>query len=105
MSNTQQTGNVANMAERNREILAMPNVRVFYQKRGRAKFISHLDVTRCMQRALKRAEIVPAGACLPVAGLAPGQPVLLQGAGADARCRVEKIIPHKEDTHEATQEL
>ncbi|HJA24866.1 MAG TPA: exodeoxyribonuclease VII large subunit [Candidatus Fournierella merdigallinarum] len=52
--------------------------------------------------AIVRSE---AGACLPVAGLAPGQPVLLQGAGADARCRVEKIIPHKEDTHEATQEL
>lgn len=45
------------MAQRNQEILAMPNVRVFYQKLGRAKFISHLDVTRCMQRALKRARI------------------------------------------------
>lgn len=31
------------------------NLRVFYNKRGRAKYISHLDVTRCMQRAVKRA--------------------------------------------------
>lgn len=52
-----QTGNVTNMAQRNREILAMPNVRVFYTKKGRAKYISHLDITRCMQRALKRAGI------------------------------------------------
>lgn len=29
--------------------------RVFYEKTGRAKYISHLDVTRCMQRAIKRA--------------------------------------------------
>lgn len=29
--------------------------RVFYQKTGRAKYISHLDVTRCMQRAIQRA--------------------------------------------------
>lgn len=29
--------------------------RFFYEKRGRAKYISHLDVTRCMQRAVKRA--------------------------------------------------
>lgn len=29
--------------------------RVFYEKVGRAKYISHLDVTRCMQRAIKRA--------------------------------------------------
>lgn len=32
----------------------MDNIRVFYQKIGRAKYISHLDVNRCMQRALKR---------------------------------------------------
>ena len=29
--------------------------RVFYTKTGRAKYISHLDVTRCFQRALQRA--------------------------------------------------
>lgn len=33
------------------------NIRVFYQKLSRAKYISHLDITRCMQRAIKRAEI------------------------------------------------
>lgn len=32
----------------------MPNLRLFYRKRGRAKYISHLDITRCMQRSLKR---------------------------------------------------
>lgn len=32
----------------------MDNIRVFYNKIGRAKYISHLDVNRCMQRALKR---------------------------------------------------
>ena len=31
--------------------------RIFYQKRDRARYISHLDVTRCMQRALKRANL------------------------------------------------
>lgn len=35
----------------------MPNVRVFYSKTGPAKYISHLDITRCMQRSLKRAGI------------------------------------------------
>lgn len=29
--------------------------RVFYEKRGRAKYISHLDINRLMQRVLKRA--------------------------------------------------
>ena len=29
--------------------------RVFYSKTGRAKYISHLDITRCMQRAIQRA--------------------------------------------------
>ena len=47
--------NPLNTAENNRKIMEMPNVRVFYQKGGRAKYISHLDITRCMQRALKRA--------------------------------------------------
>ncbi len=46
-----------NTAERNREIMAMDNVRVFYKKLDRAKYISHLDITRCMQRALKRAKL------------------------------------------------
>lgn len=35
----------------------MPNIRIFYHKKGAAKYISHLDITRCMQRALKRASI------------------------------------------------
>ncbi|MEG1995999.1 MAG: TIGR03936 family radical SAM-associated protein [Oscillospiraceae bacterium] len=33
------------------------NLRVFYEKLSRAKYISHLDITRCMQRAIKRAGI------------------------------------------------
>ena len=40
-----------------KNINQMPNIRVFYEKTGRAKFISHLDINRCMQRALRRAEI------------------------------------------------
>lgn len=35
----------------------MENIRVFYHKKGRAKYISHLDITRCMQRSLKRAAL------------------------------------------------
>ncbi len=35
----------------------MFNIRVFYHKKSRAKYISHLDITRCMQRALKRADL------------------------------------------------
>ncbi len=31
------------------------NIRMFYQKKGRAKYISHLDINRLMQRVLKRA--------------------------------------------------
>ncbi|WP_159427374.1 TIGR03936 family radical SAM-associated protein [Massilioclostridium coli] len=31
------------------------DIRVFYKKTGRLKYISHLDINRCMQRALKRA--------------------------------------------------
>ncbi|EEG29941.1 radical SAM-linked protein [[Clostridium] methylpentosum DSM 5476] len=30
------------------------DIRVFYKKRGRIKYISHLDMNRCMQRALVR---------------------------------------------------
>lgn len=33
------------------------NIRVFYNKKARAKYISHLDITRCMQRALKRSTL------------------------------------------------
>ncbi len=33
------------------------SLRLFYEKRGRARYISHLDVARCMQRAIKRAEL------------------------------------------------
>ena len=33
----------------------MHNIRVFYNKTQRAKYISHLDINRCMQRALKRS--------------------------------------------------
>ena len=33
----------------------MLNIRVIFTKKGRAKYIGHLDVSRLMQRALKRA--------------------------------------------------
>ncbi len=49
--------NPMNTAENNRLIAQMPNIRIFYSKKGRAKYISHLDITRCMQRALKRAKL------------------------------------------------
>lgn len=55
MNNPQ--ANQMNTAENNRLIQQMPNIRVFYHKKGRAKYISHLDLTRCMQRSLKRAGI------------------------------------------------
>ena len=32
-------------------------MRVFYTKTGTAKYISHLDINRCFQRAMKRAGI------------------------------------------------
>ncbi len=35
----------------------MDNIRIFYTKVGRSKYISHLDVNRCMQRALKRTHL------------------------------------------------
>lgn len=47
--------NPKNTAENNARIAQMDNIRVFYSKKDRAKYISHLDITRCMQRALKRA--------------------------------------------------
>ncbi|MFR4990491.1 TIGR03936 family radical SAM-associated protein, partial [Anaerotruncus colihominis] len=31
--------------------------RVFYKKQGRAKYISHLDLVRCISRALKRSKL------------------------------------------------
>ena len=33
----------------------MYDVRIFFSKTGRARYISHLDLNRCMQRALKRS--------------------------------------------------
>ena len=35
----------------------MESMRVFYAKTGTAKYISHLDINRCFQRAMKRAAI------------------------------------------------
>lgn len=32
-------------------------VRIFFTKTGMAKYISHLDLMRCMTRALRRAQI------------------------------------------------
>ena len=33
----------------------MQTIRIFFKKLGRAKYISHLDLSRCMQRALRRS--------------------------------------------------
>ncbi len=35
----------------------MRNIRIFFSKRGRAKYISHLDMTRLFQRAVRRTGI------------------------------------------------
>ena len=35
----------------------MKPMRLFYEKTDTAKYISHLDINRCMQRAMKRAGI------------------------------------------------
>jgi radical SAM-linked protein len=35
----------------------MQNIRVFFEKRGRAIYISHLDLMRAMSRAVRRAEL------------------------------------------------
>ena len=35
----------------------MIDIRVFYHKIGRARYISHLDMMRCMQRAIVRAKL------------------------------------------------
>lgn len=48
---------ISNLTQEQLPIEQMPNLRLFYRKRGRAKYISHLDITRCMQRSLKRAEL------------------------------------------------
>ncbi len=37
--------------------MQMQPLRITFEKKGRAKYISHLDMTRCMQRALKRAKL------------------------------------------------
>ncbi len=36
-------------------VFALKNVRLFYKQRGRMRFISHLDMTRFMARAIRRA--------------------------------------------------
>lgn len=38
-------------------VFALRNVRVFYKKNGRMKFISHLDMNRFMSRIIKRAKL------------------------------------------------
>lgn len=35
----------------------MRNVRVWFTKLGQAKYISHLDINRCMDRAIRRAQL------------------------------------------------
>lgn len=35
----------------------MQNVRIFFEKAGMAKYISHLDLMRCFSRSIKRAKI------------------------------------------------
>ena len=37
--------------------LFQTTVRVFWKKEGRIKYISHLDINRCMARALKRSRL------------------------------------------------
>ena len=44
-------------AERGRGELLLIPIRIFFTKTGVARYISHLDVNRMMQRALKRAEL------------------------------------------------
>ncbi|MBQ8267606.1 MAG: DUF2344 domain-containing protein, partial [Clostridia bacterium] len=38
-------------------VFALKNVRLFYKKGGRMRFISHLDMTRFMARVIRRAEL------------------------------------------------
>ena len=35
----------------------MKLVRIFFEKRDRARYISHLDITRCLSRAFARTDI------------------------------------------------
>ena len=35
----------------------MQNIRIWFEKRGRAKYISHLDLMRAMTRAVRRAQL------------------------------------------------
>ena len=35
----------------------MQTIRIFFEKRGRAKYISHLDLMRCWSRAVRRADV------------------------------------------------
>lgn len=40
-----------------KNINEIKKIRVFYKKRGRLKYISHLDIVRCFERAIKRSKI------------------------------------------------
>ena len=40
-----------------RRVFALQTVRIWFQKTDSAKFISHLDLSRCMARALRRAHV------------------------------------------------
>ena len=77
----------------------MVDLRLWFQKRADARYISHLDLSRCMQRALKRSRVaglVYRGVSFPHAyvtfalplSLGPGKPVRDHGfspvAGAAA---------------------
>ena len=35
----------------------MKNVRIFYRKKGRMKFVSHLDMNRFMSRIINKAKV------------------------------------------------
>ncbi|MDR2525862.1 MAG: TIGR03936 family radical SAM-associated protein [Oscillospiraceae bacterium] len=35
----------------------MQDVRIFFEKRARAKYVSHLDLMRCLSRAVRRARV------------------------------------------------
>ena len=35
----------------------MQCVRIWFRKTGRVKYVSHLDIMRCMTRAVRRAQI------------------------------------------------
>lgn len=48
---------VISTPETQKDIQQMEHIRISYRKTGRAKYISHLDIVRFMQRALKRAKL------------------------------------------------